>query len=102
MAGLNDVAMFEYGAFDVIAVEQGAVGAAQILNIGLFALCDDQCVAPADGEVIELYFIAVLATNGQGFFLYGVLIDDLAIEGQDQFSIHFGLLSMKLYILACM
>ncbi len=76
--------MLDQGLGDAGAVEQGAVGAAEIVHVGVFAHGHDQGVSPADGEIVELDVVAVLAADADAVLVDGKLPDNGTVEGHDE------------------
>src|SRR5579885_2166337 len=67
LAEANDVAVTQGVLLDELAVDVGAVGAAQILKEGIVQNGDDERVLAAHGEVVDLDVVVGFAADGGTF-----------------------------------
>ena len=80
LAQLDDIPMLHQVFLDRFAINNGTVGAIQILEKGIISQHHDRGMLTADGEIVDVDVIARSATNRRPLFFQRNLAEEGAIE----------------------
>jgi hypothetical protein len=82
---LDDVVVLQEVLLDRVAVDHGAVGAAEVLEERVVQDGDDHRVLAAHREVVDLDVVMGLAADGGALFRQGDLLEHQSIHAEYQF-----------------
>src|SRR3970282_407065 len=85
LAQLDDVVVLQEVLLDRIAVDQRAVGAAQVLEEAVVQDGDDDGVLAAHREVVDLDVVVRLAADGGALLAQGDLLEHQPVHAEYQF-----------------